>query len=94
MQKTDYQISIINRVRELRQKEGVSQAQLSAVIGVTPGQIGNIESTNYSHKYTLNHLNQIAKHFGISTEALFLEKGENQISTQEVIERICNYLEN
>ena len=94
MQKTEYQMTIINRVRDLRQKVSVSQAQLSVVIGVTPGQIGNIESTNYSHKYTLNHLNQIAKHFGIPTESLFLEKGEESISTQDVIERICDYLEN
>lgn len=50
MEKTEYQINIINRVRDLRQKHGVSQAQLSTIIGVTPGQLGNIESSKYSHK--------------------------------------------
>lgn len=94
MEKTDYQITIINRVRSLRQDNGVSQAQLSVIIGVTPGQLGNIESIRYSHKYTLNQLNQIANHFGIKTETLFLEKDEEVISTQEVIERICKYIGN
>lgn len=92
MEKTEYQINIINRVRDLRQKYGVSQAQLSTIIGVTPGQLGNIESSKYSHKYTLNHLNQIANYFGVPIEIFFMEEGETEMDLSLYTNRLCEYL--
>lgn len=94
VEKTENQIKIINRVKELRQEKGVSQQQLATLLGVTNGQIGNIESLKYPHKYTLQQLRLIAQHFEIPTDTFFLKRGEKELGTEECIERICEYLEN
>lgn len=57
---------IIDKVREKRQKLGVSQAELARQLDVSEGFIGNVESPNYRAKYNINHLNAIAKVFKCS----------------------------
>lgn len=52
---------IIDKVREKRQKIGMSQAELARQLDVSEGFIGNVESPNYRAKYNINHLNAIAK---------------------------------
>lgn len=90
--KTDYQVLVIGKVKKLRTENSVSQQQLATILGVTNGQIGNIESLNYPHKYTLRQLTKIAKHFGESIDFFFLDE-ENSLSTEECVNRICEYLE-
>jgi len=93
LSKTDYQIRVIERVKRLRTEAGLSQQQLATILGVTNGQIGNIESLKYPHKYTLRQLSLAAKHFNKPTESFFMTDKESALTTQECIERICQYME-
>ena len=88
--KTSYQIEVINRVKNIRVERGVSQMQLANILNVSNGQIGNIESTKYSHKYTLSQLYCICKHFKINITQIFLPN-EGEITIDQVIEKIIEY---
>ena len=88
--KTPYQIEVINRVKNIRLEKGVSQMQLANILNVSNGQIGNIESTKYSHKYTLSQLSSLCKHFKIEITQLFLPDAKN-ISIDQIIEKIIEY---
>jgi len=57
---------VIDRVREMRKQANISQATLAAYIGVSEGHIGEIESTKRNVKYTIRHLNELAKIFNCS----------------------------
>ncbi len=94
--KTDYQIEIIKRVRKLREEHSYSQARLATELGISNGQMGNIESVNSSHKYTLSHLYKISKLFGITIEEIFIGQGGPSItnkSTDLLIQKIIKYEE-
>jgi len=93
LQKTDYQIQVIEKVKNLRTENAISQQQLASILDVTNGQVGNIESLKYPHKYTLRQLAIIAKHFQLSVDYFFLKKGESSLTVDECIPRICEYLE-
>lgn len=67
---TKIDVFVINKVRELRTDNKVSQAELSDRIGVSLGFIGKVESLKYNSKYNLNHINNIAKALGISPKEL------------------------
>lgn len=88
--KTPYQIEVINRVRNIRVEHNVSQVQLANILNVSNGQIGNIESTKYSHKYTLSQLFCICKHFKMNIVQLFLPN-EKEVTIDQVIEKIIEY---
>lgn len=76
MKKTDFQNEVVNRVRQLRIDNEVSQVGLANIIDVSNGQIGNIESPKFQHKYTLKQLYVISKHFNVSIPYLFTGKDE------------------
>lgn len=88
--KTSYQIEVINRVKTIRVEHGMSQMQLANILNVSNGQIGNIESTKYSHKYTLSQLFCICKYFKINIVLLFLPN-EREATIDQVIEKIIEY---
>lgn len=90
MQKSDYQIEIINRIRKLRLEKDVSQIVLANIIDVSNGQIGNIESPKFQHKYTLKQLYQIAIHFNVSMDWI-LTGEDNILSTNEIIKALIKY---
>jgi len=52
---------IIDKVREMRTDQKISQAQLARLIGVSEGFIGNVENPKYRDKYNFRHLNMLAK---------------------------------
>lgn len=90
MNKTAHQNEVINRVRNLRVEKSLSQVDLAAILEVSNGQIGNIESPKFQHKYTLKQLNIIAKSFNVSI--YFLLTGEEKsFSTDELIKAIIQY---
>lgn len=91
--KTDYQIEVINRVKTLRTKNGVSQQQLATILGVSTGTVGNIESLHYSNKYTLRQLVLVAQHFNVPVEQFFMATHDEGISLPQCISRICEYTE-
>jgi transcriptional regulator with XRE-family HTH domain len=62
--RTQIEQYIIDRIRERREKLGISQENLAFSLGFeSQGYISKIESTNpkYDDGYNINHLNEIAK---------------------------------
>lgn len=68
----DYQDKVIQSIKKLRTENGISQAKLSEILGISRGQIGNIENPRYSHKYTLKQIDTICKYLDYPIEKIFL----------------------
>jgi putative transcriptional regulator len=83
MAKTNFQNEVVNRIRQLRLDNDISQIQLANIIDVSNGQIGNIESPKFQHKYTLKHLYTIARHFNVPLE--FILTGSNSKMDSELL---------
>ncbi len=64
--KSDIELYVINRVREMRTSRGLSQADLAHLLNLSIGFVGHIENPRYRAKYNLNHLNELAKIFDCS----------------------------
>lgn len=58
--KSKFEMAVIAKVTEKRHEKGLSQEYLAAVLNLTKGFIGQIESPNSPSKYNLNHLNKLA----------------------------------
>jgi transcriptional regulator with XRE-family HTH domain len=65
---------VIDRVRDIRQEKGISQAELAGRIDVSRGFIGAVENPRQRAKYNLVVLNEIAKVFDCSIRDFFPEK--------------------
>lgn len=94
--KTEYQVEIINKVRRLREANQYSQTQLANHLGLSDGQIGNVESLKYSQKYTLSQIYRICKLFHIAIEHLFIDDDEYSKNIDIVdllIQKIIQYEE-
>jgi len=65
---------VIDRVREIRLKKGISQSELANQIDLSRGFIGDVENPHHRAKYNLNHLNKIAIAFNCSISDFFPEK--------------------
>jgi len=74
--KTRYQNEIIDKVRKLRHERNYSQSEVAALLGISDGQMGNIESLRTSYKYTLEHLYKICREFRYPIDHLFLEESD------------------
>ncbi len=53
---SEIDIYLIEKVRDLRIKRGISQAQLAHLLDVSTGFIGHVESAKDRAKYNLNML--------------------------------------
>lgn len=91
--KTRYQIRVIGRVKTLRLSNNVTQKELADILGMSIGHIGNIESEKFANKYTLPQLRKIANHFGVKQETLFMNYNEDSITTDECLNRVCDYID-
>ncbi len=90
MPKTDFQNEVVNRIRQLRIDHDVSQIGLAGIIDVSNGQIGNIESPKFRHKYTLKHLHLIATAF--DTGVAYLLTGNTEpVDTDTLIQLLIRY---
>ena len=67
---TEIEIFVINKVKEFRILNKLSQAEIADRIDVSPGFIGKVESFKYNSKYNLNHINKISKALNISPKDL------------------------
>lgn len=87
--------NIILKIRNLRMEHGLSQQGLSNVLGVSEGQIGNIESPRFQHKYTLKQIYKFCKFIEYPFERIFLTDDEisSGNKTNLLIERIIEYEE-
>ncbi len=68
----NYQDNIIQTIKKIRLEKNIGQAKLSELLGISRGQIGNIENPNYTHKYTLKQIVAICKHLDYPIEKIFL----------------------
>lgn len=90
--KTKYQLQIIDRLRKIREERNLSQAFVAKHLGISPGQLGNIESYKRSHKYTLKQIYQLSKLLDVSIEDLFAESHNEQCQNIELlITKIIKY---
>ena len=67
------ELYVIQKVKEKRELEGMTQADLAFQLDVSLGFIGQVESSNYPAKYNLNHLNQLAEIFDCSPQVFLPE---------------------
>ena len=74
--KTEKQNNVIFYIKQVRESLGYSQKRLADLLGVSHGQIGNIESLRTSHKYTLEQIQCICEVFNIRIELVFLQEDE------------------
>ena len=68
LQKTKFEMAVIDNVAEMRRKKNLSQDDIAIILGLTRGYIGQIESPNSPSTYNLNHLNRLAYEFGCSPQ--------------------------
>lgn len=86
--KTPYQLTIIERIKTLRTEHNESQAQLAAILGISTGQMGNIETPKASHKYTLGQIYTLCRHFQISVADIFLTTEDKQLPTEPLLDKL------
>jgi DNA-binding XRE family transcriptional regulator len=95
MDNIDYQDKIIQTIKRIRIERDISQAKLSELLGISRGQVGNIENPNYTHKYTLKQIVTICKLLDYPIEKIFIPEMtiapecSNAINT--LMERIVRY---
>jgi ribosome-binding protein aMBF1 (putative translation factor) len=68
--KSEFELRVIQIVKEKREKAGLSQADLAYKMEVSLSFIGMVESPKYPHKYNLDHLNALASIFNCSPREL------------------------
>lgn len=71
---TEIELFVIQRIREIRKEQGISQEDLSLRLGKGVGFIGDIEAPSKDAKYNVKHLNEIAKILGCSPKDFWPEK--------------------
>lgn len=57
---------VIDFVKSKRISLNISQAELALLLNISAGFIGKVESSNYSSKYNLNHINKLSEIFKCS----------------------------
>ena len=87
--KTEYQELIIGRIRQIRVENNISQNKLAQILNISVGQVGNIESPRYPHKYTLKQIFEICDYLNHSIIDVFDEKHTND--TLVIIKKIIEY---
>lgn len=65
---------IIDYVKKLRTKKGLTQQDIASIIGVSRSYIANAESSNENHKYNVRHINALADYFEMSPKDFLPEK--------------------
>ena len=91
----EYQDRVIQTIKRIRLEKNISQAKLSELLGISRGQIGNIENPNYTHKYTLKQIVTICKHLDYPIEKIFLPEKtiapECSIAINALMESVIRY---
>lgn len=67
---------VIQKIKQLRIERNISQLALSDILGISDGQIGNIESPRYQHKYTLKQIYTFCSFIEYPFEKVFLNDEE------------------
>lgn len=72
--KSELDLYIINKVKQLRLDTGMSQAVLAIKLEVSDAFIGAIENPKHRAKYNLSHINKLAQIFNCSPKDFLPEK--------------------
>ena len=72
--KTELDLYVINKVKELRTKHDMSQAVLAIKLDVSDAFIGQIENPKHRAKYNLAHINKLAQIFDCSPKDFLPDK--------------------
>lgn len=72
--KSKIDLYVINKVKEKRQENNISQADLAYELGMSVGFIGKVESVKYPTHYNIKHLNQLARVLGCSPQDFLPKK--------------------
>lgn len=91
--KTPYQLLVIRRLVKLRKENNYTQTMVVELLGVSTGLVGNVESENRSHKYTLGHIYRLCKQFNYPIHKIFLGETIERYSTSQLIDAIIQYEE-
>lgn len=68
------ELYVIEKVKEFRQKENMSQADLAAHLNVSYGFIGQVENPTKKAKYNIKHLNALSIIFKCSPQDFLPQK--------------------
>ena len=90
MDNIDYQDKIIQTIKRIRIERDISQAKLSELLGISRGQVGNIENPNYPHKYTLKQIVNVCEKLDVPIEQIFIPDQKVKPECSEVIKRLVN----
>ena len=69
--KSEIELYVIQKVREMRTRAGISQAALAMKMDISIGFIGHVENPHHRAKYNLNHLNKLAVIFNCQFQDFF-----------------------
>jgi transcriptional regulator with XRE-family HTH domain len=72
----------------MRAERGFSQADVARALGISPGQLGNIESPRRNHKYTLKQIYTLSKLFNVELADIF---NVSDADINSIIEKIIKY---
>lgn len=92
--KTHFQNEIISRLKRAREDKNFTQASIAKHLGISPGQLGNIESYKQCHKFTLAQIMKICELLEVDIVDIFLPNKGYDVKFKEVIEAIVKYQEN
>ena len=93
--KTDYQQKVIDRIKNIREKKGLTQLAFAKILDISPGQMGNIDSYKQPHKYTIKQIVTICDSLGINIEEVLFPESEmtKGYSVRDVVNAIIRYQE-
>jgi len=74
IQKSKIEWFVVNRVRDMRILNKMSQEEIAVHLGISRGFVGHIESPQFMAKYSLEQLNKLAKIFKCSPRDFLPEK--------------------
>jgi transcriptional regulator with XRE-family HTH domain len=72
--KSKFEMAIVEKVKGIREEKKLTQDDLAAMLDLSRGFVGQIESVHSPSKYNLNHLNRLALEFGCSPKDFIPEK--------------------
>lgn len=65
---------IIDYIKKLRTKKGLTQQDIASIIGVSRSFIANAESSSEAAKYNVRHINALSDYFEMSPKDFWPEK--------------------
>lgn len=94
-QNSSYQDSIIQKIKTLRIERNISQNALSDILNISSGQVGNIESPRFQHKYTLKQIYVFCEFINYPIEQIFMSEEELSLNNniEILIKKIIDYVE-